>query len=317
MGVAEQRADLSVVIVSYNTRDLTRQCLQSIFENTRGVSFEVWVVDNNSSDDTVEMVQREFPQVNVIRNEINKGLAAATNQGLAASTARYVLALNSDVVVLPDAFVKLVRFMDAHPEVGGATPRLLLPDGSPHPAFYGRVPTFKVELLEALAPVCTSIAKAVPRARFGRGLDYENTQEVPCILWGTCFIVRRKVLETVGLQDPRFFVYGEDVDWSMRMTKAGWKLYYVADAEVIHHGGQSTKQASAKMFAQLFKSKCRLVQKHYGLLAGLALRLAVASVCGMRMAKWIGVYMIRQRMRSEAAARIHQMWKIVSAVLAY
>lgn len=183
--------------------------------------------------------------------------------------------------------------------------------------FCGRVPTLRTELLDALAPIHRSIAKAVPAARFGEDISYEETQEVPCILWGTGFIVRREAIESVGPEDPRFFVYGEDVDWAMRISKAGWKLYSVADAEVIHYGGQSTRQLSATMLAQLQKSKCRLIQKHYGLLAGLTLRLAVALVSAIRMAKWIGIYLVRRRRRSEASARIQQMWTVVRCVIAY
>ncbi len=248
--MAERGIDLSVVVVSYNTRDLTRQCLRSIYENTRSITFEVCVVDNNSSDDSAEMVGREFPQVHLIRNEVNKGLAAATNQGLATSTGRYVLALNSDTVVLPEALDKLVRFMDDHPEAGGATPKLLLPNRSPHPTFCGRAPTLKAELLCALSPLHSNFSEA-------------------------------------------------------------------ADTEVIHYGGQSTKQADARMFAQLFKSKCRLVQKHYGFFAGTALRLAVAGVCSVRLAKWMAIYLLGKRARQEAVVRISRMWAVVRAVVAY
>ena len=315
--MAEQRPDLSIVIVSYNTRDLTRQCLQSVYENTQGIGFEIRVVDNSSSDDSVEAIQQEFPQVHIIENDANKGLAAATNQGLAASAGRYVLALNSDTVIQAGALDRLVQFMDSHPDAGGATARLVRPDGGEHPPVCGKVPTPKFELLEALAPFSQRIASAASAERLGNVIDYTDTQEVPCIWWGTAFVARCEVIETVGLQDPRFFVYGEDVDWSMRMTKAGWKLYYVADAEVIHHGGQSTKQAGTKMNAQMYKSRCRLIRKHYGVLPSTALRLVLVTVCSIRAAKWVLLYVTRPSVRQKAARRVSEMWAVTRAVITY
>lgn len=313
----ERTYDLSVIVVSHNVLDLTRECLRSIYENTREVALEVILVDNASTDGTPEMVEREFPEVCLIKNPVGMGLAVANNQGLEASRGRYVLTLNSDTVVQPGSFDTLVRFMDEHPDAGGATPRLILPAGSPHPRFCGKVPTFWSELLAALSPLHGSIAAAVPRARFGDDMDYGRTREIACVLWGTAFVVRRDAFNEIGFQDPRFFIYSEDVDWSMRITKAGWKLYYVADAGIIHYGGQSTKQASARMLAQLSKSKCRLIQKHYGLTAGLALRLAIAGVWGIRMSKWTAIFLFRGRVRQEAAGRLSTMRQIICAVLTY
>lgn len=309
--------DLSIVVVSYNTRELTLQCLRSILENTNNVRFQVLVVDNNSADDSADAIEKEFPAVRVIRNLENKGLAAATNQGLEHSTGRYVMSLNSDTVIKPGAFDTLVEFMDEHPEVGAAIPRLVLPDGSEHPTFVGNIPTLRSELLSALSPLHPSIGRAAEEARFGAKIDVRRTQEVPCILWGTALIVRREILKTIGFQDARFFVYAEDVDWVMRIGRAGWKLWLVSEAEVVHYGGQSTKQASTRMLAQIHKSKSRLIQKHYGTAAGITLRLAYAGVWGTRLAKWVGLYILSSRSREEARERIQRMWAVIRAVLSY
>ncbi|MDI6827401.1 MAG: glycosyltransferase family 2 protein, partial [Armatimonadota bacterium] len=233
----------------------------------------------------------------------------------AKSTGRYVLALNSDTIVQPGALDTLVQFMDEHPDAGGATPRLVLPDGGEHPQFCGSAPSPKSELIEALAPLFSNAAKDFQEARFGKPIDYNKTQEVPCILWGSAFIVRHDVMEKVGPQDSRFFVYAEDIDWAMRIRKAGWKLYYVAEAEVIHYGGQSTKQASSKMLAQKYRSKCRLIQKHYGFLSALSLRLTIAFVAGIRLAKWISIFALRGSERHKARARINEMWLLIRAAL--
>lgn len=311
-----QRPDLSIVIVSYNTLELTRQCLASIYETAREITFDIWVVDNNSSDGSPAMVEAEFPDVNVVRNTENKGLAAATNDGVIPSSGRYVIALNSDTVALTGALDTLVRFMDDHPEVGGATPRLTLPDGERHPQFCGRRPSLAVELLDALSPLIPPLTHLARKMRDGAEMDLETTHEVDCVIWGTAFIVRREVVDKIGGQDPAFFVYGEDIDWAMRILKAGWKLFYVSEARIVHYGGQSTKQASTKMLAQLQKSKARLIRKHCGLASGVVLRLVIALVSAIRMLKWLPLYLLPSK-RVKAALRINQMWSMIRAVVAY
>jgi len=312
-----KKCDLSVIVVSRNVVDLTRQCLASIYENTKEIAFEVILVDNGSTDGSPEMVEREFPKVRLIRNAVGRGLARANNQGLEISKGRYLLTLNSDTVVQPGALDRLVQFMDEHPDAGGATPKLVLPGGHPHPVFCGKIPTLKSELLDAMSALHTRIADALPAVRYETNMDFEKTQQVPCILWGTALVVRREAYESIGNQDPRFFVYCEDVDWSMRLVKAGWKLYYVADAVVVHYGGQSTKQTSVEMHAQLIRSKCRLIQKHYGLAAGLALRATTALVCAIRLLKWLVLYAVLPRVRLKAKSRINEMWATICAAVRY
>lgn len=308
--------DLSISIASYNTLELTRQCLRSILDNTARVSCEVIVVDNDSHDGSQDMIRAEFPTVTLISNSDNVGVANATNQAIARSTGRYFLTMNSDVVVKPGALDVLVEFMDKYPDAGASSARLVRPDGEDHPPVCGNVPSAKSEILEALGPLSRSFAQAALRARLGAPMDYHKSQAVPCITWGTAYIVRREVLETVGGQDPAFYVYGEDTDWSIRIASAGWKLYYVAEAEIIHYGGQTTKQASTKMQAQLQKSKVRLVQKHCGLVSGITLRLVIAMVSMIRVAKWLPLYLLPGK-RVKASMRIQQMWSIIRAVIAY
>ena len=309
--------DLSIIIVSFNTKDLTCECLQSIYDQTKSVSFEVWVVDNDSCDGSADMIEREFPQVHLIRSGSNIGVAAAANIGLKASTGRYVLTLNSDTVIVDGAMDRLVCFMDTHPDAGGATGRLIRPDGSEHPKLFGNPPTLKLQILVALSAFHKRFADIANSVKFGEYDDYSRTQHVPCVWWGTCFIVRREAMEQAGMQDPRFFIYSEDVDWAMNIVKAGWKLYYVSDAEVIHYGGQSTKQASVKMMAMQWKNACRLIQKHYGFIFGTILRLVVAAVFGIRMIKWLVLYPIRRGMQKKEAFGISHMWAVIRGVLTY
>lgn len=309
--------DLSVTIASYNTKDYLHECLNSIYSSVESVSFEVIVVDNASHDGSPEMVRGEFPTVNLICNADNVGVAVATNQGIEASTGRYFITMNSDTVVQPGALDRLVEFMDAHPDVGAATARLVLPDGREHPPACGNQPSFRSDMLSALSAVSSRIRDMLPAVRFGKPIDYRETQEVNCVLWGTAMIVRRKVIDTVGGQDPRFFVYGEDTDWSMRIARAGWKQYTVGDAVIVHYGGQSTKQASIRMFAQLYKSRCRRTQKHNGLAAGLALRATIASLSLIKILKRAILYLLRPAARAEVGAEIARLWAVVRAVVTY
>jgi GT2 family glycosyltransferase len=315
--MSKKEPDLSIVMVSFNTLNLTKQCLQSIYRNTANITFETWVIDNNSFDGSAEVIELEFPQVHLIRNNRNKGVAAATNQGLEKSRGRYVLTLNSDTVILPATFEKLVRFMDEHPDAGAATPNLIRPDNSPHPNVIGKLPTLKSELLDVLSRTRwhKKIDVLVLTARYGEWTDYSRTREVPFILWGTCLIVRREVLKTVGFQDTRFYVYFEDWDWLMRIVKRGWKLYYVAEVEVVHYGGQSTKQISTKMLAQYWRSRCRGMVKHNGILAGLLLRAVIATLYGVKIVRLIVLSLMRPAERPAALVYIRQMEAIISGVL--
>jgi len=193
----------------------------------------------------------------------------------------------------------------------------VLPDGGDHPLACGNPPTFKSEMLGALSAVSGRINDMVPALRFGEPVDYRETREVRCILWGTAMIVRRKVIDTIGGQDPRFFVYCEDTDWSMRIGKAGWKQYSVGDAVIVHYGGQSTKQASTRMNALLYKNRCRLTQKHDGLASGLVLRATIASLSLIKILKRAILYLLRPAARAEIGAEIARLWAVVRAVVTY
>jgi hypothetical protein len=302
--------EISITIVNYNTKDLSRQCLASIIQNTH-VPFEVFLVDNASKDGSADALQEEFPGVHVIRNDVNVGLAAATNQGLCESRGRYLLALNSDTVILPGSLDRLAKFLDDHPDAGAATARLVGPNGTEHPPICGDVPTLKVLIDEAVSPFAGDKGNGNPSRRVE--MDYSKTQEIKCVHWGTAFLVRKSVYDEIGGQDARFFIYAEDVDWSMRISKAGWKIYYVAESEVIHYGGQSTKQASTVMLGFLWKSKCRLIGKHYGFISGLLLRTVVTGVCLLRLCKWELLFATRPNLRSNAGIRIGQMRAIIRA----
>lgn len=261
---------LSIIVVSWNTRDLLAQCLAALAgwptvdrgarpsSASSSLPFEVLVVDNASADASARMVRERFPRVRLIENRDNVGFARANNQAIRQSRGRYVVLLNPDTVVQPGALETLVRFMDACPRAGAAGPRLLNPDGTLQPACYP-APTLSRELwrlchLDALRPY----------ARYAvTGWHPDRPREVD-VVQGTCLILRREALDQVGLLDEDYFMYSEEVDLCHRLRRHGWRVYWVPGAAVVHHGGQSTRQTAAAMFLRLYQGKILYFRKHRG-----------------------------------------------------
>jgi GT2 family glycosyltransferase len=252
--------DISIIIVNWNTRDILRDCLSSVFKQTQGIEFEVIVIDNGSSDRSTEMVEAEFPQVIVIANAENLGFAAANNQGIAVARGRYILLLNSDTLILDDAIAKAVQFADSHPDATVIGCRVLNPDRTLQPTCF-MFPSLLNMLLSS-----TYLYKLFPKSKFfGREQmtwwDRNDTREVD-VVTGCFMLVRRGAIEQVGLMDERFFVYGEETDWCYRFKKAGWKILFTPDAEIVHFGEQSSKQMAVEMALQLRGSILQFMRKH-------------------------------------------------------
>jgi GT2 family glycosyltransferase len=258
------RLDLTITIVSWNTRDLLRACLASIYRSEGRCAFEVHVVDNASADRSVEMVQAEFPQVQVLVNDENLGFARANNQSWAQCQGRYWMLLNSDAELRPGAFDALVSFMESHPCAGLATARLLSRDGTPQNCAQPKPSIFKT-LLEA-----SRLHKLLPASARGRMLlgpywDYDKAIEVGWT-WATALIARREAVVDAGPLSGDFFMYGEDLEWCLRMRKRGWQVWFCPDAEILHHGGQSAarKWDDAERVATKLNGIFKAVEKHRG-----------------------------------------------------
>ncbi len=253
--------DLSIVIVSFNTRVLLARCLEAVYAADVS-SLEVMVVDNASRDDSAQMVREHFPSAHVIQNETNRGFAAATNQGLRLARGRYALLLNSDTKVPQDAFTRMMAFVDQHPMVGVLGPQLLNSDGTlqrtakrfpgPASALFGRK---------------SILTCWFPNNPFSRAylLELDETRREPfeadCIS-GACLLVRREVLEQVGLLDEQFFMYWEDNDWCYRIKAAGWQIYALPTVQVVHYEGQSSRERPARRIIAFHASVYRYVCKH-------------------------------------------------------
>lgn len=253
---------LSVVIVNYNVKYFLEQCLHSVEAAIKGIDAEVFVVDNNSVDGSVEMVREKFPDVKLIANTANTGFSVANNQAIKVASGEYILLLNPDTVVELDTFSKSVEFMDVHPDAGGLGIKMVdgsgrfLPEskrGLPTPA----VAFYKIFGLSALFPK----SKIFGQYHLGY-LDNEKTHVVD-VLAGAYMMLRRETLEKTGLLDETFFMYGEDIDLSYRITKSGYKNYYFPGARIIHYKGESTKKSSINYVFVFYNAMVIFARKHF------------------------------------------------------
>lgn len=258
--------DLSIIIVNWNTKELLRDCLNSMYAETKINSFEVFVVDNASSDSSARMVELEFPQVNLIKNREDLGFAKASNQAIRKSKGRYILLLGPDTIVFPNTIDKMVIFMNARTDIGALGCKILYPNGAIQPSV-GSFPTlttqFSTLLYLLLLPLARGFRKmGVLASHLLYSQDYNDIRGVDSIL-GACMLVRREVINQVGLLDEQFFMYAEEVDWCYRINQAGWKIYFFPDAKIVHYGDATTKE-----FILAFKWRCeslyKFFKKHYG-----------------------------------------------------
>jgi len=257
--------DLSICIVSYNTKDLLKQCIGSIYREMKSTSFEIFVVDNASIDGTVDMVKDSFPNVLIIGNEKNLGFATANNQAIKKSRGRYILLLNPDTVILDAALDKLVGFMELHPEVGAVGPQLIYPDGTFQFSYDDGISLkgfFRMLITNNFLSILSffSPIKNLRNRRIQHSLKIKEVGRVR----GCCLLVRQSCLTKVGLMDEHFFMYCEEVDWEFRIKNAGWKICFFPFARVIHYWGASTKQNKEQFNFIQFQSNYKYFRKHYG-----------------------------------------------------
>ena len=249
---------ISIIIVNWNTAELLENCLASILADPPTSPFEVWVVDNASSDDSLRMVREKFPQVHVIENRENLGFASANNQAIQRCAGNYVLLLNPDTLVKSGALQALRDFLEKTPKAGAAGARILNPDGSLQISSWPR-PTLSRELWRLF-----HLDSVLPYAEYPLTKWEANQAQDVDLLLGACLLLRKDVLDQVGLLDEDYFIYSEEIDLCVRIQRAGWRLFWVPEAEVVHFGGQSTQQAPTEMFLNLYHGKIKFFRKHYG-----------------------------------------------------
>ena len=275
---------LSVIIVNYNVKYHLEQCLRSVQKASEGVETEIWVVDNASSDGSIEYLQPIFPDVHFIGNKENVGFSRANNQAIRESKGDYVLLLNPDTIVAEDTLKGCIDFLDSHPKVGATGVRMLNADGSFAPESRRGLPTPFTSFCKM-----TGLASLFPKSRtFGKYyMKYLNAEEATPIdvISGAFNMLRRKVLDEVGLLDEDFFMYGEDIDLSYRILLAGWQNYYLP-YYILHYKGESTAKSSFRYVHVFYNAMLIFFNKHFRkkyVLIGYLIRLAVVFRAMMDM----------------------------------
>ena len=270
--------DLSICIVSWNTRTDLEQALKSILRVHHSPDVQVVVLDNSSRDGSADMVRQLFPEVTLIESRQNLGFARGYNRAAAEAAARHLLLVNPDTVVHPGALQSLVAFLDSHPEAGAVGPRLLNPDGSLQFSCR-RFPTPAAAIFRN-----TFLGRVLSRNRFTRDYlmadwDHRTVREVDWIS-GAAMCVPRTVWEEVGGFDQAFFMYAEDMDWCLRARQAGYRIYYLPEAAITHRIGGSSDQRPLAMVVQFHRSMARFYRKHYAPRWPWGLRwIPVAGIC--------------------------------------
>jgi GT2 family glycosyltransferase len=254
--------DVSVIIVSYNTRDRLRACLRSIEQSLDRPSIEVFVVDNASADGSADMVAQEAPWVMLVRSPVNGGYAYANNIAIKRARGRSLLLLNPDTELEGTALRGLLADLDAHPDVGAVGPKLVREDGSLDLACRRTFPTPSVSFYRM-----AGLSRLFSRSRrFGRYnmtyLDPDEEADVDA-LSGACMLARREAVEHAGLLDERFFMYGEDLDWALRIKSAGWRIRYNPKVVVLHHKGEASRQSSERATVAFYEAMYLFYAKHY------------------------------------------------------
>lgn len=264
------RPDLSIVIVSWNVRDLLRACLSALEPGRDALDQEVIIVDSGSNDGSAEMVSEEFPWVQLIARPDNVGFPRGNNIAIQHSTGRYVLLLNPDTEIVGDALRTMVQYLADNPTVGVVGAQLLYPDGSVQSS-RRRFPTLATALLES-----TWLQPHAPQRLldeyYVRDRPDDAISDVDWVM-GACLMVRRDIVDTVGLLDEDYFMYSEELDWCRRIKSAGWRVVYLPTAQVIHHEGKSSEQAVTARHINFNRAKLRYFRKYHGRVACLVLRL--------------------------------------------
>lgn len=256
--------DLSIIIVSYNTVELLRNCINSIYHATKNINFDVWVVDNQSKDGSADMVENEFPKVNLIRNQINGGFSQANNLAIrdAVKDSKYILILNPDTIVHEKTLEQCVKVMNENTKIGALGCKVVKPNGQLDKACKRGFPSPWNSLCYFL-----HLDKLFPKSeKFGGynatyiGEDEESVIE--CLV-GAFMMVKKEAIEQVGMLDDTFFMYGEDIDWCYRIREAGWENYYYPKVAITHYKGESSKKQSVRMIGEFHKSMIIFYDKHY------------------------------------------------------
>lgn len=290
------KPDVSVVIVNWNTCALLSECITAVEREAAAILHDIWVVDNGSSDDSVTMLRRDFPHVQVIESRVNLGFAGANNLAMQRSEGRYLLLLNTDAIVMPGAILTLLDLAEKTPRAGIIGAHLLNSDGS-FQASYTHFPTLWQEFL-----ILTTIGRRLHGSWYpSHGPEEAKGAQRVDYVEGACLLVRRDALETVGGLDEGYFMYAEEVDWCRRMAGSGWEVWYQPAAKVVHIGGASSAKRKTGREADLYRSRVRYFRIHHGWLQAEVLKAMIVAFTGM---KQIGHALMRWFTRNQRGRQV-------------
>jgi len=282
--------ELSVIYVNWNASDLLQKSLKTLPEAIADIDYDVWVVDNASTDGSAAMVRANFPQVNLIQNSTNTGFASANNQGMKFAKGRYFLLINTDAFAAPGSINQLHKLAEEQPRAGIIGARLVNLDGS----FQGSYVDFPNLLQEFL------ILSSLGRLFYGswypnHSAEAANGPKMVDYVQGACLLVRRQAYEAVGGLDESYFMYAEEVDWCYSMHRAGWEVWYQPSASVTHIGGASSRTRANQRETDLYVSRVRYFRKNHGLLAAGVLEAMIISIAGVKYVSHAALRMINRR----------------------
>lgn len=305
--MASSMIDLSIAIVSYNTKEVLLDCLGSVHAHTTAIIFEVIVVDNDSQDGTVAALKAAYPAMGIVANPDNRGFARAVNQALAVSRGRHVLLLNSDTIVRDQALATMVAYLDEHSDVGAVSCKQWTGDGHlnqtcfPFPSIRDHL--FYSALFHRIAPGMQAAAAAT------HAIDCRSSQDVD---WanGACLMVRRSLLEQLGGLDEAFFMYFEDVDLCRRLRREGYRVRHIAEAEIVHLIGRSSGRDPDRLQLVWELSRISYIEKHFSPFKRCLMKGWIAGGTGWRLLQsmWCAPAVQRRRQIQSCLTTIRRLW---------
>ena len=257
---------LSVITVTWNGKAYVEECIGSLVRQQLDIPVELIVIDNASSDGTPEMIEERFPSVRLVRNAANLGFAKANNIGIRLSRGDYLCLVNSDVVAPAECLSKLYSYISVNPTIGLIGPRMMSPNGIAARSCM-RFPTIRAYFCYAFGLDLLAKERFPFTGFLMRRFTWDRTEDVD-VLNGWFVLARREAVQQVGLLDERFFIYGEDIDWSYRFRRAGWRRVYYAGSEALHYGGASSSREPIRFYLEMIRANLQFWSKHYGALAG-------------------------------------------------
>jgi N-acetylglucosaminyl-diphospho-decaprenol L-rhamnosyltransferase len=302
----KQDLDLSIVIVTKNNWKFLDPCLVSLYGAELVSKFDVVIVDNGSTDGTQAALHSRYPQIQLIQNDYNVGLSHATNQGIQATSGRYVLFFNDDTIVNSNGFDRFVEFLNTHPEAGAVGGKLIFPDGSFQSSYY-KFPTLLSEFISATR------LYFLTNPQHPSEPDVQHVTEADWIT-SACLMVRRAALDDVGLLDEIYFIYGDETDLQYRLKKKGWKVFYLPDVVTIHYGGKSLNRWKRRKL--VYRGKIIFFDKNYGKFPAFILRFVFGMLSLFKLIPW-GVYFILPFGRDVARKEISSNFEVLRLCVGY